>query len=131
VDGSKPAGSNCLGPVRTARRGLWRHGGADNARGRSGAARGGALRSEMRGGVADRRIQSPDTGLGRPVFPRCFRDLLEQWSTGAWRLGLGGVEVSGFAAPWMPDRRGWDWEPGSWDAGSRTLVPDDIYSDQP
>jgi hypothetical protein len=44
----------------------------------------------MRGGVADQR-----------------------WSTGAWRLGLGGVEVSGFAARRMPDRRGWDWEPGT------------------
>jgi hypothetical protein len=52
-------------------------------------------------------------------------------NTGAWRLGLGGVEVSGFAARRMPDRRGWDWEPGSWDAGSQTLIPDDIYSDQP
>jgi hypothetical protein len=84
----------------------------------------------MRGGVADQRIRSPD-GPRSPYVSSLLPNLLERWSTGAWRLGLGGVEVSRFAARWMPDRRGWDWEPGSWDAGSRTLVPGDIYSDQP
>jgi hypothetical protein len=87
---------------------VYRGGTEGEAGGGGGGRRAQVGDSEMRGGVVDRR-----------------------WSTGAWRLGLGGVEVSGFAARRMPDRRGWDWEPGSWDAGSWTLIPDDIYSDQP
>ena len=111
ADGSKSAGSNCLGPGRTAGRGPRRH------RGRGGAGR----RAQVGDSEAprERRVGAACSGRGGAL------------STGAWRLGLGGVEVSGFAARWMPDRRGWDWEPGSWDAGSRTLIPDDIYSDQP
>jgi hypothetical protein len=79
------------------------------------AGRGGALRSETR-----RHRGRGGAGRGGAL------------STGAWRLGLGGTEESLdlLLAECRIEEAG-HWEPGSWDAGSRTRIPDDIYSDQP
>jgi hypothetical protein len=83
VDGSKPAGSNFLGPVRTARRGLRRHGGADSARGRSGAGRGGTGRRTQVG--AEGRSGGPADPESRhgPRSPCVLAASGICWSSGA------------------------------------------------
>jgi hypothetical protein len=93
VDGSKSAGSNCLGPGRTAGRGPRRH------RGRGGAGR----RTQVGDSEAPRERRG---GAGRRA---------QHWSLAARVRRHRGV--SGFAARRMPDRRGWAlgaWVLGRW-----------------
>jgi hypothetical protein len=97
--------------------------------GRPDVDRGGTEGEAGRGGAArsGRRLGGTEGEAGRGGAARSGRRA-QHWSMAA-RVR----RSRGFAARRMPDRRGWvglgAWVLGR--CGSRTLIPDDIYSDQP